>query len=204
MKKFFAKSLLLILLLFGGVHAAYADYWGASSYNGHFNFGSRKELTLDNPWISWNYPYRDEDGTDDVMKYSRFYVGGSAASLTKYNTEPTKYFDNPWEQGKEILYMDREINVVQHSNADYGVSYRNNLFNSGDLKLAEFMFYPGEKMGPAQMCGFFVRWTGWWDIDDDNDHSDSEDGYWIINGGCNGGCFGGRCHRSQSRFRCCI
>ena len=174
MKKFFQKSLLLILLLFGGVHAAYADYWGASSYNGHFNFGSRKELTLDNPWISWNYPYRDEEGTDDVMKYSRFYVGGSDASLKKYNTEPTKYFDNPWEQGKEILFMDREINVVQHSNADYGVSYRKNLFNSGDLKLAEFMFYPGEKMGPAQMCGFFVRWTGWWDIDDDGG-----DGYWM-------------------------
>jgi hypothetical protein len=34
-------------------------------------------------------------------------------------------------------------------------------------------------MGPAQMCGFFVRWTGWWDVDDDNDHSDSEDGYWM-------------------------
>ena len=179
MKKFFQKSLLLILLLFGGIHSAFADYWSADSYNGHFNFGSRTTLTLDNPWVSWNYPYRDEAGIDDVMKYSRFYVGGSAASLTTYNTNPSSYFSNPWEQGKEILYMDREINVVQHSNADYGVSYRKNLFNSGDLKLAEFMFYPGEKMGPAQMCGFFVRWTGWWDIDDDNDHSDSEDGYWM-------------------------
>ena len=179
MKKFFAKSLLLILLVFGGVHAAYADYWSADSYNGHFNFGSRKELTLDNPWISWNYPYRDEDGIDDVVKYSRFYVGGSAASLTKYNTNPSSYFSNPWEQGKEILFMGREVTVDQHQNADYGVSYIKNRFNSGDIQIAEFMFYPGEKMGPAQMCGFFVRWTGWWDVDDDNDHSDSEDGYWM-------------------------
>lgn len=196
MKKFFAKSLLLILLLFGGVHAAYADYWDAGSYYGHFNFGSRKELTLDNPWISWNYPYRDEGGSDDVMKYSRFYVGGSAASLKTYNSDPPFKFDHPWEQGKEILFMDREINVVQHSNADYGVSYRNNTFSSGDLKLAEFMFYPGEKMGPAQMCGFFVRWTGWWDIDDDGG-----DGYWIGMGKSNLGSsnYGADWNREEGR-----
>ena len=124
---------MLVLLAFGGVHAAYADYWSADSYNGHFNFGSRKELTLDNPWISWNYPYRDEEGTDDVMKYSRFYVGGSDASLKKYNNNPSSYFSNPWEQGKEILYMGREVTVDQHSNADYGVSYIKNRFNSGDI-----------------------------------------------------------------------
>ena len=94
MKKFFTKSLMLILLAFGGVHAAYADYYSADSYTGFFKI-SRKVMTLDNPWVSWDFPNCDEYGNDDVLKYSRFYVGGSAASLTKYNPAPSSYFYSP-------------------------------------------------------------------------------------------------------------
>ena len=173
MKKFYLKSLLLILLAFGGVHAAYADYKSADSYTGFFQI-SRKVMTLDSPWVSWDFPNCDEDGYDDVLKYSRFYVGGSAASLTKYNTNPQHYFSNPWEQGAEILYLNRSMNITQRQNEAYGVGDIRNSYYSGKIRIAEACFYPGEKMGPAQMCGFFIRWTGWWDTDDNGGT-----GYWM-------------------------
>lgn len=164
---------MLILLAFGGVHAAYANYSDADSYNGFFKI-SRKVMTLDNPWVSWDFPNCDEYGTDDVLKYSRFYVGGSAASLTKYNTDPSSYFYNPWEQGAEILYLNRSMNITQRQNEAYGVGDIRNSYYSGDIRIAEACFYPGEMMGPAQMCGFFIRWTGWWDTDDNGGS-----GYWM-------------------------
>ena len=173
MKKFFTKSLLLILLAFGGIHAAYANYSEADSYNGFFQI-SRKVMTLDDPWVSWDFPNCDEDGVDDVLKFSRFYVGGSAASLTKYNGNPSSYFYNPWEQGAEILYLNRSMNITQRQNEAYGVGDIRNSYYSGKVRIAEACFYPGEKMGPAQMCGFFIRWTGWWDTDDNGGS-----GYWM-------------------------
>ena len=173
MKKFFQKSLMLILLAFGGIHTSYADYKSADSYNGFFQI-SRKVMTLDNPWVSWDFPNCDEDGVDDVLRYSRFYVGGSAASLTKYNTDPQHYFSNPWEQGAEILYLNRSMNITQRQNEAYGVGDIRNSYYSGKIRIAEACFYPGENMGPAQMSGFFIRWTGWWDINDNGGN-----GYWM-------------------------
>ena len=181
MKKFFTKSLLLILLAFGGVHAAYADYKSADSYTGFFQI-SRKVMTLDYPWVSWDFPNCDEGGDDDVLRYSRFYVGGSAASLTKYNTNPSSYFYNPWEQGAEILYLDRSMNITQRQNEAYGVGDIRNSYYSGNIRIAEACFYPGEKMGPTQMSGFFIRWTGWWDINDNGGN-----GYWMGMGTANNG-----------------
>ena len=181
MKKFFTKSLLLILLAFGGIHAAYADYKSADSYNGFFQI-SRKVMTLDSPWVSWDFPNCDEDGDDDVLKFSRFYVGGSAASLTKYNTNPSSYFSNPWEQGAEILYLNRSMNITQRQNEAYGVGDIRNSYYSGKIRIAEACFYPGEKMGPAQMCGFFIRWTGWWDTNDNGG-----EGYWMDMGSAKNG-----------------
>ena len=178
MKKFFTKSLLLILLVFGGVHAAYADYWSADSYDGHFKIVATA-MSLDAPYVTWKYVYLDDDGYDDVVRHSRFYVGGSEASLTKYNTDPKYYFKNPWEKGTEMLYENRKHDLNMRQNPEYGVVNHHKAHGSGSLHIAENRFYPGEKMGPAQMCGFFIRWTGWWDVDDDNDHSDSEDGYWM-------------------------
>lgn len=173
MKKFFQKSLMLILLAFGGINTSYADYKSADSYNGFFKI-SRKVMTLDNPWVSWDFPNCDEDGIDDVLRYSRFYVGGSAASLTKYNTDPQHYFSNPWEQGAEILYLDRSMNITQRQNEAYGVGDIRNSYYSGNIRIAEACFYPGKNMGPAQMSGFFIRWTGWWDINDNGGN-----GYWM-------------------------
>ena len=181
MKKFFTKSLLLILLAFGGIHAAFADYTSADSYTGFFQI-SRKVMTLDNPWVSWDFPNCDEAGNDDVLKYSRFYVGGSAASLTKYNTDPKHYFSNPWEQGAEILYLDRSMNITQRQNEAYGVGDIRNSYYSGDIRIAEACFYPGVNMGPAQMSGFFIRWTGWWDTDDNGG-----EGYWMDMGSAKNG-----------------
>ena len=173
MKKFFQKSLLVILLLFGGVHAAYADYLDADSYNGHFKI-VETAMSLDAPYVTWKYVYLDDDGYDDVVRHSRFYVGGSEASLIKYNTDPKYYFKNPWEKGTEMLYENKKHDLNMRQNPEYGVVNHHKAHSSGSLHIAENRFYPGEKMGPAQMCGFFIRWTGWWDIDDDGG-----DGYWM-------------------------
>ena len=115
MKKIFTKSLLLILLAFGGINAAFADYSNADSYNGYFQY-QRVKLTLDDFWISWRFPNYDYDGTDDALRYSRWYVGGNAASLTKYNQAPSEWFFKPLDQGAEILYMDRTYGITQHHN----------------------------------------------------------------------------------------
>ena len=106
MKSIFYKSLLLILLAFGGINAAFADYWDADSYYGHFQF-QRVTLTLDDFWISWRFPNYDHDGDDDALKYSRWYVGSNAENLTKYNTNPSHYYFRPLDRGTEILYLDR-------------------------------------------------------------------------------------------------
>ena len=165
MKKIFYKSLLLILLAFGGINAAFADYSNADSYNGYFQY-QRVKLTLDDFWISWRFPNYDYDGTDDALRYSRWYVGGNAASLTKYNTAPSEWFFKPLDEGAEILYMDRTYGITQRQNGDYGAGDVYNEKKSGDIRTHDIKFYPGEKMGPTQMAAFFVRWTGAWDTDD--------------------------------------
>ena len=165
MKKIFYKTLLLILLAFGGINAAFADYSDADSYNGHFKY-QRVKLTLDDFWISWRFPNFDYNGTNDALRYSRWYVGGNAASLTKYNTAPSEWFFKPLDQGAEILYMDRTYGITQRQNGDYGAGDVYNEKKSGDIRTHDIKFYPGEKMGPTQMAAFFVRWTGAWDTDD--------------------------------------
>ena len=173
MKKYFQKSLMLILLAFGGIHAAYADYYGADDYSGPFQI-SNKVLKLDKPYVSWDFATCDEYGTDDVVRYTRFYVGGSAASLNKYNTNPSHYFGNPWEQGTEILYLDKGMNITTRQHEELGIGDVVNTNWSGQVRVNEVAFYPGEQMGPTQMCGFFVRMTGWWDVNDNG-----AKGYWM-------------------------
>lgn len=176
MKKFFTKSLLLILLAFGGINAAFANYSDADSYNGYFQY-QRVKLTLDDFWISWRFPNYDYDGTDDALKYSRWYVGGNAASLTTYNTNPSHYFFYPLDQGTEILYMDRTYRIGQRQNGSHGGGEVYNEKRSGDIRTHDVKFYPGEQMGPAQMAAFFVRWTGWWDTDDNGSKGTKD--YWM-------------------------
>ena len=180
MKKIFYKSLLLILLAFGGINAAFADYSNADSYNGHFQY-QRVKLTLDDFWISWRFPNYDYDGTDDALRYSRWYVGGNAASLTKYNTDPSGWFFKPLDEGAEILYMDRTYGITQRQNGDYGAGDVYNEKKSSDIRTHDIKFYPGEKMGPTQMAAFFVRWTGAWDTDDNgwNKPAKEKIDYWI-------------------------
>lgn len=176
MKKIFYKSLLLILLAFGGINAAFANYSDADSYSGYFQY-QRVKLTLDDFWISWRFPNYDYDGTDDALKYSRWYVGGNAASLTTYNTNPSHYFFRPLDQGTEILYMDRTYRIEQRQNGSHGGGEVYNENRSGDIRTHDVKFYPGEQMGPAQMAAFFVRWTGWWDTDDNGSKSTKD--YWM-------------------------
>ena len=174
MKKFFTKSLLLILLAFGGIHAAYANYTGADSYTGYFQFQKTK-LSLDQHWVSWTFPNYDYDGVDDALIHSRWYVGGEKSGYDTYITNPGTYFFTPFWQGAEILYMSRTYGITQRQNEAYGVG---NVFNErkdGDIRLHDIKFYPGELMGPDKMKYFFVRWTGYWDIDD----NDNNKGYWM-------------------------
>ena len=180
MKKIFYKSLLLILLAFGGINAAFANYSDADSYDGYFQY-QRVKLTLDDFWISWRFPNYDYDGTDDALKYSRWYVGGNAASLTTYNTNPGHYFFYPFDQGTEILYMDRTYRIGQRQNGSHGGGEVYNENRSGDIRTHDVKFYPGENMGPTQMAAFFVRWTGVWDTDDNGWGSNAKEkkDYWI-------------------------
>ena len=176
MKSIFHKSILLILLAFGGVNTAFANYSDADSYNGYFQY-QRVQLTLDDFWISWRFPNYDYDGVDDALKYSRWYIGGNATSLTKYNTDPSYYFFRPLDQGAEILYMDRTYCITQRQNGSHGAGQVYNEKRSGDIRTHDVKFYPGEQMGPAQMAAFFVRWTGWWDTDDNGSKSTKD--YWM-------------------------
>ena len=175
MKKFFQKSLLLILLLFGGIHSAFADYWDADSFTGYFNVLTT-DLSLDKPYITWRFPVCDYDGTDDVLLHDRWYVGGDAAGYNTYVSDRQKTYFDPPTQGKEILYCSRAEYPTSRSNGTYGVAVPyNTVLRSDDIETSDMKFYPGVDMGPAKMKnGFFVRWTGWWDIDDDGG-----DGYWL-------------------------
>ena len=142
MKKIFTKSLLLILLAFGGINAAFANYENADSYDGYFQY-VRTMLTLDDFWISWRFPNYDYDGVDDALKYSRWYVGGNAASLTKYNTDPKYHFFRPLDQGTEILYMDRTYRIGQRQNGSHGGGEVCDEKRSGDIRTHDVKFYPG-------------------------------------------------------------
>ena len=66
MKKFFIKSLLLVLLAFCGTNIAFADYWNAGKHGGGFKVYFTRP-TLDKPYIGWEFPnYCGEDGKDDA------------------------------------------------------------------------------------------------------------------------------------------
>ena len=174
MKNFFIKSLLLVLLVFGGTNTAYADYDDADSYYGYFQFKTI-QLTLDQHWISWTFPNYADETDDDALIHSRWYVGGEKAGYDTYITKPADYYFTPFWEGKEILYMSRTYGITQRQNEDYGVGTVYNQRYDGKIRLHDIKFFPGEKMGPEKMKYFFVRWTGYWDIND----NDNNKGYWI-------------------------
>ena len=178
MKKFFQKSLLLILLAFGGINAAFS-YDNAGGYDGHFKFVDTY-LSLDRHWISWRFPNWERDGIEEALKYSRWYIGGDANAYTKWNSNPSYYFNHPLVQGTEILYMERTYGIHQRQNEAYGVGNVHNLEYRGDVRTADIKFYPGELMGPTQMANFYVRWTGWWDYNDNGSVNNKD--YWIGQG----------------------
>lgn len=173
MKNNLVKILLTILLISGGVNAAFADYRSAGSYNGDFQF-TKTVLSLENPWIGWRFANYDHNGIDDALRYSRWYVGGSKAGWETYRTKPQDFFYTPFWQGKEILYMDYTYGVTQRQNEGYGVGDVQDGKTISDITTHEIAFYPGELMGPEEMSYFYVRWTGFWDYDDNGGG-----GYWI-------------------------
>lgn len=173
MKSLFTRSMLLVLFMFGGINAAFADYWNAGKYNGYFQFTTTK-LSLDQRWIGWSFPDYDEHGIDDALRFSHWYVGGDEAAYSTYITDPQKYFYTPLVQGTKVAYMDRRHTINEHANPEYGLCNVQSKKQVGDITTHEVAFYPGEEMGPGKMSNFFVRWTGFWDIDD-NEGS----GYWI-------------------------
>ena len=175
MKKIFTKSLLLILLVFGGINTAFS-YDNADGYDGHFKLIDTY-LSLDRHWISWRFPNYENDGVEEALKYSRWYVGGDAAGYNKWQTNPSHYFFYPLCQGTEIMYMERTYGIHQRQNEAYGVGDVYNTQYRGHVRTSDVKFYPGELMGPAQMSNFFVRWTGWWDYNDNGSKYDKD--YWM-------------------------
>lgn len=177
MKKIFQKSLMLILLTFGGINTAFA-YDNADGYDGYFQFVST-ELSLDQPWISWRFPNYEYEGIDEALKYSRWYVGGDANAYAKWLTNPSHYFVYPLSQGEQILYMDRTYGITNRYSPHIGVAdvYNEATRGSNDVRTHDIKFYPGEWMGPTQMANFFVRWTGWWDYNDNGSVNGKD--YWM-------------------------
>ena len=189
MKKFFTKSLLLILLAFGGIHAAYADFKGADSY-GHGILFRKTVLTLDQPYITWSFPTSDREGTEDAVKYTRMYVGADASGggYKTYMSAPKVYFEVPYSQGAEILYMESRANVYQRQNGGWGVASTGSEKHRGcsthtGVYESDVYFYPGQNLTPAMLNGgFWVRWTAWWDTDDNGCGSRKDPGYWLTEG----------------------
>ena len=163
----------MVLLAFSGTNAARADYWQAGNHNGYFQF-TNTELTLDKPWVGWRFANYDHEGIDDALRYSRWYVGGNKAGWETYRTNPDEYFYTPFWRGEEILYMEYTYGITQRQNASYGVGDVQNEKRHEDIITHEIAFYPGRLMGPEEMSYFYVRWTGWWDKDDNEGN-----GYWI-------------------------
>ena len=132
MKKYFQKSLLLILLAFGGIHAAYADFKGADSYGHGLQF-EKTVLTLDKPYITWSFPTTDEAGTDDIIRYTRIYVGADASGggYKTYMTAPKVYFEVPYSCGAEILYMEKQAEIYHRQNGAWGVANAGSTRNRG-------------------------------------------------------------------------
>ena len=173
MKQFIIKSLLLVLFAFSGISNAFADYWNAGKYNGPFQF-TKTVLTLNDPWIGWRFPNYDHDGLDGELRYSRWYVGGNKAGWETYRIKPEEYFYTPFWPGKEVLYMEKGHGVTERNYEGYGVCDITAEETVDDIRSHEMIFYPGQLMGPEEMNYFFVRWTGFWDVD-----SGDDDGYWI-------------------------
>ena len=176
MRPFTTRNLLLILFTLFGINVARADYWSAGSYNGHFQF-TKVELTLNEPWIQWRFPNYDYNGIDDALRYSHWYVGGSKAGWETYRLKPSEYFYTPFWPGTEVVYMDSTHGVTKRLNEEYGVCDVINKEVISDIRTHEIKFWPGQLMGPEDMTYFYVRWTGWWDIDDN-----AGNGYWIGQG----------------------
>ena len=171
MKKIFQKSLMLILLAFGGIHASYAQM----EY-GYFKITSA-ELTLNKPFITWKMHRTGGQATDPVVRYSYLYVGSASdANFNTYNGNPSYYYNHPLDQGTQILYADKwdydGPETITRSNESYGVGETTR--EQDGTKYNQYVnFYPGVNMGPAQMNRFFVRWTGWFNV------NSSTKTYWI-------------------------
>ena len=190
MKKFFQKCLLLILLAFGGVHAAYAadpEFTQADSYGHGLKF-KKTVLTLDAPYITWSYPSSHQTGKKhDAIKYVRMYVGADASGggYRTFKSAPSVYFEVPYSQGAEILYMQYRSTISQRQNGSWGVANTGSEIKRGcsshpDVYETEVYFYPGQNLTPAMLNGgFWVRWTAWWDINNDDSGAFKEPGYWL-------------------------
>ena len=166
----------MVLLAWGGIRTASADYKSAGDYTGEFQFTST-ELSLENPWIGWRFADYDHDGNDDALRYSRWYVGGNKAGYETYRTNPSEFFYTPFWQGSEILYMEYTYGITERKNAFYGVGDVRGEQTKNELRSHEIIFYPGDELGPEELNYFYVRWTGFWDIDDNGGG-----GYWIGQG----------------------
>lgn len=190
MKKIFQKSLMLILLAFGGVHAAYAadpEFTHADSYGHGLKF-KKTVLTLGAPYITWSYPSSHQTGKKhDAIKYVRMYVGADASGggYRTFKSAPSVYFEVPYSQGAEILYMEYRSTISQRQNGAWGVANTGSEIKRGcsshpDVYETEVYFYPGQNLTPAMLNGgFWVRWTAWWDINNDDSGGLKEPGYWL-------------------------
>lgn len=144
--------LLVLLLCLLDTGRARADINNAGSYVKIVH-----TLTISEPYITLEYPYYDDKGTDDAIKNLEFYVGDG---------------NQEWLVAK----LTRCVDNLTRFNEGVGIarlSWRQGGDNSP--RKAQMSFYPNNNWNTNQLKNFHFRLRAQWDIDDDWDW----DWYWV-------------------------
>lgn len=177
MRTIVQKLMALWVLLVMCVPAVRADWTTAGSYTDGMGFAITHTPTLDEPYIEWRYPSYDKYGVDDYLRHGRFYVGYSETGFNTWRNNPSNTFSNPPAdcQGTYVSYFWKgHWDVYDRYETSWGVVQEVGEVKSGDKASILMRFYPSNKWSASMLNNFFVRMTGYWNIDD-NDKS----GYWL-------------------------
>lgn len=144
-------GLALMLLFILAALPGRADYWNAASK--YFVVGS-DVLTPSHPYLEFQAIFRDFSGIDDEVRDLKFYVrlsSGSQIQLFQYGRGKNSV------RGSANLY-----------NEEYGIVTYEGSWDSGDLELGKFRYYPTARALREGANNVIV--DGYWSIDSDGSH----------------------------------
>lgn len=144
------KGLLLVILLqLLGSSPAWADTKDPQNY-----FKITHPLSIAEPYLEWEYIDYDENGDDDAMTMTRFFLG--------------------WDGGDKVCIVDfgrRSSNPTW--NEYYGTVWRHKYEKKSDDRYYMTMrYYPNANTGTGNQSIFasgrkpYLKMAFWWDIDD--------------------------------------